>query len=155
MDDSSAIEMMTVPVIMQGDMPEQKSERAAGFDLWTAKMVEIKPGRVEAIPTGLRVAIPAGFFGKIEARSGTALKGLVTHAGLIDSDYRGEIKILMQNVTTAPMRVDPQTRIAQLLLLPSIEAEMVQQKMLPPTSRGERGFGSTGEKQETAESQRK
>ena len=155
MDDSSAIEMMTVPVLTQGNTPERKSERAAGFDLWTAKMVEIKPGRVEAIPTGLRVAIPAGFFGKIEARSGTALKGLVTHAGVINTNYRGEVKILVQNVTTAPMRVDPQTRIAQLLLLPSIEAEMVQQKWLPSTRRGEQGFGSTGEKQEEAGSHRK
>ena len=80
--------------------------------------------------------------------------GLVTHAGVIDANYRGEVKVLVQNVTTEPISVESRTRIAQLLLLPAVDAEMIKQRYLQPTRRGEAGFGSTGEREEARGSER-
>jgi dUTP pyrophosphatase len=122
---------------------------AAGLDLAAAleAPVTLAPGDRASIPTGLAVAIPAGFEGQVRPRSGLARNRGITLAnslGTIDADYRGEVSILLINHGREPYTVEPGERIAQLVIAPVVQAELVELDELPPTERGEGGFGSTG-----------
>lgn len=128
-------------------MPEYATEGAAGMDLYAVAPVELVVGQRELVPTGVRVRIPDGYEGQVRPRSGLALKhgiSMVNSPGTIDSDYRGEIRVLLINLGGDPVRLEPGERIAQLVLCPVARAATVIVDSLDATVRGEGGFGSTG-----------
>ena len=128
-------------------LPEYATAGAAGMDLHTVSSVELERGQRALVPTGLRVRIPAGFEGQIRPRSGLAVRhgiGMVNAPGTVDSDYRGEIRVLLINLGDEPVRLEPGERIAQLVLSPVAHAQTVVVESLDATERGEGGFGSTG-----------
>jgi dUTP pyrophosphatase len=130
-------------------VPVYASAGAAGADIhaWLAEALVIKPGGRALIPTGLHAAIPHGYEIQVRSRSGLAAKhGLfvVNSPGTIDSDYRGEIKILLGNIGQEAITVMPGERIAQLVLAPVCRAAFSLVESLDETDRGHGGFGSTG-----------
>jgi dUTP pyrophosphatase len=126
-------------------LPEYASAGAAGADLRSSVALEIPPGGRAAVPTGLSVEIPPGHAGLVWPRSGLAVRhGIDTLAGVIDSDYRGEVKVVLVNHGLEPFRVAPGDRIAQLLVQRVERASFTRAAALPHTDRGESGFGSTG-----------
>ena len=130
-------------------IPTRGSEYAAGYDLYACieKPVTIMPHTSEKIGTGLSVAVPNGYFGAIFARSGLAAKEGLRPAncvGVADSDYRGEYMVAMHNDTDEVRTVSPDERIAQLVIMPFLEAEFEEKEELNKTERGAGGFGSTG-----------
>ena len=129
-------------------LPTRANEGDAGLDLYAAESAHLGPGERWSVPTGVAVEIPDGHAGLVLPRSGLAREhgiALVNSPGLIDAGYRGEIRVLLLNTDPAEVyRVKPGDRIAQLLIVavPDAEPEWVHQ--LPPSERGEGGFGSTG-----------
>ncbi len=119
----------------------------AGIDLAACERVELAPGERALVPTGLAVAIPAGYAGYVQPRSGLATKhgiSIVNTPGLVDSGYRGELLVNLLN--TDPREafvVEPGMRIAQLVVLAVPEVEPVEVEELPESERGDRGFGSS------------
>jgi dUTP pyrophosphatase len=130
-------------------LPAYQTSGAAGFDLAAAAEVTVAPGQVALVPTGLVIEVPAGHFLGVFARSSTPLKrGLVVAngVGIVDSDYCGpadEIKVMVLNVTTAPVTVGRGDRIAQGVILPFVRAEFIEIAESARHTRG--GFGSTGD----------
>jgi dUTP pyrophosphatase len=147
--------METVPVkIMKrpnfkGDLPRYESIFASGFDV-RAQLGEtliLQPGEREMIPTGLSFEIPAGFEIQARPRSGLAAKkgiSIVNTPGTIDSDYRGEVKIILINLGQEPVEIADQERVAQLVICPVYQAKFEVVAELSDTVRGAGGFGSTG-----------
>jgi len=130
-------------------VPAYMSVGAAGLDLCAAidAPIEIKPGERAAVGTGLAMAIAPGFEGQVRPRSGLAIKqGLtvVNAPGTIDADYRGEVAVLLINHGREAVTIEPRHRIAQLVIAPVIQAELVEVDELDATERGAGGFGSTG-----------
>ncbi len=127
-------------------LPRYATSGAAGMDLHACleEAMELLPGEIVAVPTGLAVAIPSGWVGLVRDRSGLAMTGVHTLAGVIDSDYRGEVKIALHNAASSPRTIQPGDRIAQMLILPSPQVALVETAELPATNRGAGGFGSTG-----------
>jgi dUTP pyrophosphatase len=119
----------------------------AGLDLAATERIELGPGERAKVPTGLAVAIPAGYAGFVQPRSGLASRHgitIVNAPGLVDSGYRGELMVVLHNTDRAePFVVEAGMRIAQLVVLPIPEVEVVEVEELPATERGERGFGSS------------
>jgi dUTP pyrophosphatase len=113
-------------------------------DLTNCSTWNILPGETVAISTGLALGLPAGFGALIEDRSGLALKGLTTLAGVIDPGYRGEIKVVLTNLGRLSYTLEAGSRIAQLRIVRRIEAEFVLRESLDETARQHGGFGSTG-----------
>jgi dUTP pyrophosphatase len=128
-------------------VPDRAYAGDAGLDLSSCERVELAPGARALVPTGLAVAIPDGFAGFVQPRSGLAVKhgiSIVNTPGLIDSGYRGEVQIALLNTDASePFVVEPGMRIAQLVILPIPDVELVEVDELPETERGARGFGST------------
>jgi len=116
----------------------------AGLDLYGIEDVTLEPGQTRAIATGIALAIPAGHVGLVADRSSMAARGLTTAGGVIDAGYRGEVRVVIMNLSSRVERLKPGDRIAQLLVLPVALPEPREAKSLPPTSRGAGGFGSTG-----------
>jgi dUTP pyrophosphatase len=129
-------------------VPERAYSGDAGLDLAACDRVELGPGQRAVVGTGLAVAIPEGYAGFVQPRSGLASRhgiSIVNSPGLIDSGYRGEVKVVVLNTDrTTPFVVDPGMRIAQLVVLPLPELEVVETDELPETERGVRGYGSSG-----------
>jgi len=145
------MDYQNIPTLVEegGELPTYGSEEAAGADIRAhiAQEITILPGERKLIPTGLRFEIPKGYEIQVRPRSGLALKHGITvlnAPGTIDSDYRGEIGIILINHSDAPFIVTPKMRIAQLVLAPVYRACFLQQEMLNETQRGEGGFGHTG-----------
>lgn len=133
----------------KGTLPEYKSLGAAGFDVRAclSEPVHLEPGRRALVPAGFCVEIPQGFELQARPRSGLALKQgltLLNTPGTIDSDYRGEVKILLINNGTDPALIKDQDRIAQLVLCQVFRAKLSESDKLSETLRGGGGFGSTG-----------
>jgi dUTP pyrophosphatase len=128
-------------------LPERAYAGDAGLDLAACERVELGPGERATVPTGLAVAIPDGFAGFVQPRSGLAARhGLtvVNSPGLVDSGYRGELRVVLLNTDVRePFVVEPGMRIAQLVVLPVPELELVEVEELPESERGVRGFGSS------------
>ena len=130
-------------------MPSYATEGAAGLDL-KASLVEpviLKPGERGVIPTGLKMEVPLGFEGCVRPRSGLAMKQgltLTNSPGTIDSDYRGEVKVLVINLGQETVTLKRGDRIAQLLISPVAHAKIVQVEKVDETVRGAGGFGHTG-----------
>lgn len=129
------------------DIPRYATSGAAGMDVVSAEDVTIPPGARHPVATGLAMAIPHGFEIQVRPRSGLALKHGITvpnTPGTIDSDYRGELKILLINHGTEPFPIARGDRVAQLVLAPVVQAQWDEVEELDDTARGTGGFGSTG-----------
>jgi dUTP pyrophosphatase len=128
-----------------GRLPAYGSAAAAGADLCASEACVIGPGARAAVPTGLRVAIPPGHVGLVWPRSGLAVRhGIDTLAGVIDSDYRGEVRVVLVNHGDEDFRIAAGDRVAQLLVQRVERAVFVEASALDETARAEGGFGSTG-----------
>ena len=130
-------------------LPEYKTNGASGMDLiaFLKNPIKIKPKKSYLIPTGLSVAFPKNYEIQIRPRSGLAAKknvSVLNTPGTIDSDYRGEIKVIIYNHGDADFEVNNGDRIAQMILTPVIKMKLEETDKLPETIRGESGFGSTG-----------
>ncbi len=113
-------------------------------DLYAAEAVSLAAGETRAVGTGLAFEFPTEYGALVQDRSGLALKGICTLAGVIDSGYRGELKVVMTNLGSTPFEISPGDRIAQLRIVSRIEAEFYEAESLSETPRNMRGFGSTG-----------
>jgi len=133
-------------------VPRYESKFASGMDLRAClgkKAIQLDPGKRELVPTGFRMALPAGFEAQVRPRSGLALKHGITMLntpGTIDSDYRGEIKVIAINLGNEPYTIHHGDRIAQLVISPVVQAAIEEVSGLDVTERGDGGFGSTGVK---------
>ena len=130
-------------------IPTKGSEWAAGVDLYAATDydIEIRPGQLIKIDTGLSIAIPRGHFGAIFARSGLATKQGLRPAncvGVIDADYRGPVVVALYNDSEEVQIIPAKSRIAQLVIMHHEDLDFIEKDKLPDTERGEGGFGSTG-----------
>jgi dUTP diphosphatase len=128
-------------------LPARATEHAAGLDVVAAEDVTLAPGQRHAVATGFSMAIPEGYEVQVRPRSGLALKHGITclnTPGTIDSDYRGEVKVILANLGSEPFEVRRGERIAQLVPAPVLRADFVEVATLSETSRGAGGFGSTG-----------
>ena len=146
---SVTISVSTLPHFGDLPLPTYESPGAAGMDIAAAITADIviAPGARHAVPSGLAIAVPAGHEVQIRPRSGLALRHGVTVAnapGTIDSDYRGEIKVILINLGEAPITISRGMRIAQMLVAPVIQASLALVDTLDSTERGDGGFGSTG-----------
>lgn len=133
------------------DLPmlQYMTEHAAGMDIVAAvkEKVILKPGETKLIPTGLKIAVPNGYEAQVRPRSGLALKkniGVLNSPGTIDSDYRGEVGIILTNFGKEDFEVNRGDRIAQMVIAPVIQVKIVEVAELDETTRGAGGFGSTG-----------
>lgn len=132
-------------------LPSYGSDCAAGADLYAclSESISIAPGETYFVKTGIALEIPTGCVGLIYARSGLACKkGLApaNKVGVIDSDYRGEIMVALYNHSQTTICIEPEERIAQLVIMPYLTAIFEETTSLEDTNRGEGGFGSTGRK---------
>ncbi len=128
-------------------IPAYQTKEAAGFDLHSIEDVILKPGERKLISTGLSFEIPFGYEIQIRPRSGLAYKYGITvlnTPGTIDSDYRGEIKVLLINHSNEDFEIKQNERIAQAIIKEVIQAEFIEVDELSETDRGSKGFGSTG-----------
>jgi dUTP pyrophosphatase len=141
------IELPVVRLREEARLPERAYAGDAGFDLSTCERVELAPGERGVAPTGLAIAIPDGFAGFVQPRSGLAARDGVTvvnSPGLIDSGYRGEIRVVLLNTDRERTFVaEAGDRVAQLVVLPVPGLELVELDELPASERGVRGFGSS------------
>lgn len=139
----------TIEVVLDANasVPAYATDGAAGLDLRSSAIFVLKPLERTLVTTGLRVAIPSGFEGQVRARSGLALKkglALVNSPGTIDSDYRGEVGVIMINLGQETVEIEAGDRIAQLVIAPVAKAVVSVVGDLDTTVRNAGGFGSTG-----------
>lgn len=130
-------------------LPAYQSDLAAGLDLVAAvdTPLHLAPGERALVPTGLAMALPAGFEAQVRPRSGLAAKHGVTvlnTPGTIDADYRGEVKVILINLGNTPFEIVRGERIAQMVIAPVLQAVITEVETLSETQRGAGGFGSTG-----------
>ena len=131
-------------------LPAYQTPGAAAMDLTAVldEAVTVAPRQLVSIPTGLAIALPdAGWVALVFARSGLGIKhgvALSNGVGVIDSDYRGEIRVGLTNLSDTPYTIQPGDRVAQLMITPVARCAVLELDELPPTARGEGGFGSTG-----------
>ena len=144
-------QLMQLPHGQDLPLPSYETAEAAGMDLRAAvpqdAPLTLKPGARELVPTGFAMAIPPGFEAQIRPRSGLALKhgiGLVNAPGTVDSDYRGEIKIILINLGQEDFEITRGMRIAQMIIAPVLQVSIEPVSSLDDTARGTGGFGSTG-----------
>jgi dUTP pyrophosphatase len=133
------------PLNSKVGIPQLPHEGDAAFDLRSTKNIKLSPGEESLLPTGLMMEIPHGYCGKIESKSGLALTGLIVKAGVIDSSFRGEIMVLVANQSFQDYHIMERDKITQIMFLPVLTKPLIHVKKLPSTTtRGNRGFGSTG-----------
>jgi len=131
------------------DLPKYETEASAGMDLRASldKPVTLKPFERKLIPTGLYIELPLGYEAQVRPRSGLAIKHGITvlnTPGTIDADYRGEIKVILINLSDQPFVINDGDRVAQMIISEHAKAKLVQVEELSETKRGEGGFGHTG-----------
>lgn len=147
------IEKVVVPVeVLEHfdglSLPSHQTDHASGVDLASAEDVTLVAGERRLVATGIKVAIPVGYEGQIRPRSGMALKSGViipNSPGTIDADYRGEVKIILWNLSDKPYPIAKGDRIAQLVLVPVVQIQWSAVASLDVTARAEGGFGHTGQ----------
>ncbi|MGQ7829854.1 dUTP diphosphatase [Altererythrobacter sp. Z27] len=147
MGDKVGVRVKRLPNGVGLDLPHYATGGAAGMDVVSAETVSIAPGARHAVATGLALAIPHGYEIQVRPRSGLALKHGITvpnTPGTIDSDYRGELKVILINHGAEPFAIARGDRVAQLVLAPVTQAEWNEVDELDETVRGAGGFGSTG-----------
>jgi dUTP pyrophosphatase len=145
------VRLMRLPHGLGLPLPAYQSAQAAGLDLVAAVPAEapvvIAPGERALIPTGIALAIPDGFEGQVRPRSGLAANHGVTvlnAPGTIDADYRGEVQVILMNLGRTPYTVERGSRVAQLVITARMQVVICESATLDETTRGVRGFGSTG-----------
>lgn len=131
------------------DLPRYHSEHAAGMDLHAALTdpITLNPGDIQLIPCGFAMAVPVGFEAQVRPRSGLATRygiSMPNAPGTIDADYRGEVKVPLINLGRDPFTIEPNMRIAQMVIAPVARCEINVVETLEDTARGHSGFGSTG-----------
>ena len=139
--------MFVIAECVEDQLPVYSSTEAAGADLKSNEDVTIYPGKWMLVGTGIRLEMPKGIVGLIHPRSGLALKHGITvlnAPGTIDSDYRGEIKVLLYNANTEPFDIAAGDRIAQIVFQQYLTVEFLHGRVTEDTDRGVGGFGSTG-----------
>ena len=144
---SIAVKLKRLPHGAGLPLPAYATAGAAGMDVVSAEDVTIAPGVRHAVATGLTMAVPEGYEIQVRPRSGLALKHGITvpnTPGTIDSDYRGELKVILINLSAEPFAVQRGDRVAQLVLAPVVQAAWDEVAELDATDRGTGGFGSTG-----------
>lgn len=147
MTDAVAVKVEWLPHGEGLALPAYATEGAAGMDVLAAEALVLGPGERHAVATGLRLAIPDGYEVQVRPRSGLALKhgiSVPNTPGTIDSDYRGELKIILINLSAEPFSIARGDRVAQLVLAPVTRLCWEEVAALDATARGEGGFGSTG-----------
>ena len=145
----SRIQVSIRRLVPTAQLPARKTSGAAGYDLAYAGSVTqlVAPGQRRLLPTGLAMAIPKGYVGVIKDRSGWALSdGVSRRAGVIDSDYRGEVGVLIVNEGDEDVTINPGDRIAQILFCETPDVQLCETDALSDTVRSESGFGSTGKR---------
>ncbi len=145
----SGVMVKRLPHAIGLPLPVYQSEGSAGMDVMAAleSPLSLAPLQRALIPTGLQIALPNGFEAQIRPRSGLALKYGITvlnAPGTIDADYRGEICVLLINFGDAPFEIFHGMRIAQMVIAPVMQAQLIEADELPGSARGASGFGSTG-----------
>jgi len=130
-------------------LPAYETAQSAGMDLAAAidEPLTLAPGERAMVPTGLAIALPAGFEAQVRPRSGLAAKNGVTvlnTPGTVDADYRGEVKVILVNLGDSAFEIERGMRIAQMVIAPVTQASFAEVDSLPETARGAGGFGSTG-----------
>jgi deoxyuridine 5'-triphosphate nucleotidohydrolase len=126
-------------------IPTRANAHDAGHDLYSAEEVRLVPGQRALIKTGISMAIPSGYYGRVAPRSGLAVKhGLDVLAGVVDATYRGEVMVALINLGQETVDLLPGTRVAQLIIEACYPAEWQTVDVLPETARAEGGFGSSG-----------
>jgi len=128
-------------------LPQYATKHAAGLDVCAAEELVLEPGQRHALATGFAIEIPHGYEVQVRPRSGLALKHGITclnTPGTIDSDYRGEVKVILANLGGEAFKIRRGERIAQLVPAPVLQANFVEVEALAETARGAGGFGSTG-----------
>lgn len=141
---------MQIPIQRLDDglpVPAHAHPGDGGVDLCARDAARLEPGERAAVATGIAIAIPVGFAGLVAPRSGLAARhgiSVVNGPGLVDSGYRGEIRVVLVNLSTDPFEIERGDRIAQLVVVPVAVQDFVEVAELPVSSRGSGGFGSTG-----------
>lgn len=131
--------------LIGGTLPTRGSNEAAGYDLYAAENGGFSHNSRQLIATGIKIKLPEGTYGQIYARSGLAYKkGIQVMAGVIDSDYRGEVKVLLYNSGDEPFEYKKGDRIAQLIIHKIVQEDPIVVDSLDGSDRGAGGFGSTG-----------
>lgn len=128
-------------------LPSRGSEEAAGLDLYAdiSHSLILRRFAVVKVPTGIALQIPKGYYGQIFERSSMGAKGIAIRGGVIDSDYRGEVRVMMQNLGEYPLyAIQPGDRVAQIILLPYLTAHLTEADTLDSTVRNDGAYGSTG-----------
>ena len=125
-------------------IPTVATAGSAGFDLYSVVNCIVAPGGVQTINTGIRMQFPPGYFGKVFGRSELAMTQIDALGGVIDSDYRGDIMVIIQNHSKIPLKVHPGMKIAQIVCIPYVSPGIIEFPDLTKTMRGESGFGSSG-----------
>ena len=151
MTQTLAVRIARLPHSEGIDLPSYGTAGAAGMDLRAAVAEDtpmvIQPGARALVPTGLTIAVPAGYEAQVRPRSGLALNHGITclnAPGTIDSDYRGEVKVILINHSAKPFQIMRGAKIAQMVIARHEQAELVEMETLSDSQRGEGGFGSTG-----------
>lgn len=147
------MEVRIKKLVPEADLPDYKTEYSAGADLHACcpdGPIRIAAGKIKLIPTGFAMEIPPGYEGQVRPRSGLAVKGIsIPNApGTIDADYRGEVKVILINLSGSEVTIEHHDRIAQLVIAPVTKAIFREAEELSDTVRGSGGFGSTGVKKE-------
>jgi len=124
-------------------LPSFAYDGDGGMDIFSCEECILSPGEIKAVGTDLKIAIPEGYAGFVWDKSGLALEGLTTLAGVLDSGYRGEVKVVLLNVGRKPYHIKKHQKIAQLVIQ-KVERPEITEEVLDDSERGERGFGSTG-----------
>lgn len=149
MSKAISVPLKKLPNFKENALPFYATEQSAGVDLSAAidEAITLKPNERKLVPTGIALALPEGFEAQIRPRSGLALKNGITvlnTPGTIDADYRGEICVILINLSDQPFTIERGTRIAQMIVAPVSQAAFDVVDILPETDRGTGGFGSTG-----------
>jgi dUTP pyrophosphatase len=144
-DSDEMKKLVAVGVDNESTVPKRATTGSACYDITAASTVILRPGKTTPVDLRLRVEIPDGYFLVLSSRSGLALKGITTQAGIIDSDYRGPVRALLRNESQEKFTVKKGQRITQAFLLPVINIDWTQKEDLDETTRGASGFGSTGD----------
>jgi dUTP pyrophosphatase len=133
----------------EAKMPVRATKGSAGYDLCSVEEIELLSGEYKMVPTGLRLEIPPGFEAQVRPRSGLAARhgiGVLNSPGTIDSDYRGEVKVILINHGQKPFKIEKGMRIAQMVFASLTDVALELEDNLSSSTRGEGGFGSTGTK---------
>lgn len=149
------VELRISPLRPDARIPTRMSDGGAGYDLYAAQDAEVPAASTTStggvnvgrclVPVGFAIELPAGTVGRVAARSGLSVKfNLEVGAGWVDSDYRGEVMVELKNLSSTAYKINQGDRIAQLIILPIVQADLVVVDELGGTSRGGSGFGSTG-----------